>query len=77
MPNMEKCPSCGSSVERHMTASRDWIVHCSDCGIAFGVSLPAADIFDERAINSPFRTSDEAAAAWNEWVKGVKNERMD
>lgn len=73
MTKMEKCPHCNCNVERHMTASRGWIVHCSDCGITFGVSLPAADVFDERVIVSPFKTSESAAVAWNEWVKEVFN----
>ena len=73
MIKMEKCPHCNCSVERHMTASRGWIVYCEDCGIAFGVHLPPADVFDERAIISPFKTPEIAATAWNEWVKEVFN----
>ena len=73
MTKMEKCPHCNCSVERHMTASRGWIVYCEGCGIAFGVHLPPADVFDERCIISPFKTAEIAATAWNEWVKEVFN----
>ena len=74
---MEKCPHCGCTVERHRTASRGWIVHCSDCGLTFGVNLPPADVFDERVINSRYWTSEDAAVEWNKWVKGVRNEQLD
>ena len=56
-----------------MTASRGWIVYCEECGIAFGVRLPPADVFDEKVIISPFKTAELAATAWNEWVKEVFN----
>lgn len=71
MTKMEKCPHCNCSVERHMTANRGWIVYCEGCGLAFGVHLPPADVFDERDIISSFRTAEIAAVAWNEWVKEV------
>ena len=58
-----------------MTASRGWIVYCEDCEIAFGVHLPPADVFDERAIISPFKTPEIAATAWNEWVKEVLEDK--
>ena len=54
-----------------MTANRGWIVYCEGCGLAFGVHLPPADVFDERDIISSFRTAEIAAVAWNEWVKEV------
>ena len=73
MTKMEKCPHCNCSVERHMTASRGWIVYCEECGIAFGVSLPPADVFDEKVIISTYKTAETAAVAWNEWVKEVFN----
>lgn len=73
MTKMEKCPHCNCSVERHMTASRGWIVYCEGCEIAFGVSLPPADVFDEKVIISTYKTAEMAAVAWNEWVKEVFN----
>lgn len=64
---MKRC-LCGSLVERHQTTSGGWIVHCPDCGIAFGVKLGTAEVFDPKCISGAFETAEQAGFAWNEYI---------
>lgn len=63
---------CGSLVERHMDDKGKVFVYCSDCGLAFGISLDCCAPFSTG--EAIFETAEQAAAAWNDWITGGEND---